>query len=143
MLLCDCMYREKCGVESPGACILYIGDSEEDSSDKKEVHMVAGYGRKLSVRNYYRQLILSHSFAQMLLAHFALTFAHLISGLTYVSAQILSLENWLMDYVPKSQGGAGTFSAQINTPSIARIRGKLRNSERHVCWPEQVRQSVL
>ena len=105
-------------MESPGACILYIGDSEEDSSDKKEVHMVAGYGRKLSVRNYYRQLIPSHSFAQMLLAHFSLTFAHLISGLTYVSAQILSLENWLMDYVPKSQGGAGTFSAQINTPSI-------------------------
>lgn len=63
-------WAEKCGVESPGACILYIGDSEEDTTveGKRAVHVVSGYGRKLS---------------------------------------ILSLENWLMDYVPKSKGGIG------------------------------------
>jgi thiol-disulfide isomerase/thioredoxin len=63
-------WAEKCGVESPGACILYIGDSEDDAAAEGEraVHIVAGYGRKLS---------------------------------------ILSLDNWMMDYVPKSKGGMG------------------------------------
>ena len=63
-------WAEKCGVESPGACILYIGDSEDDTAEEghRAVHVVAGYGRKLS---------------------------------------ILSLENFLMDYVPKSKGGMG------------------------------------
>ncbi len=63
-------WAEKCGVESPGVCIIYIGDSEHDDSEEgqRAVHVVAGYGRKLS---------------------------------------ILSLENFLMDYVPKSKGGMG------------------------------------
>ena len=64
-------WAAKCGVESPGACILYIGEGEDDDSSpegSRAVRVISGYGRKLS---------------------------------------ILSLENWLMDYVPKSKGGLG------------------------------------
>eukprot|EP01044_Picomonas_judraskeda_P004155 COSAG03_NODE_359_length_8596_cov_31.313758_10_plen_324_part_00 len=66
-------WAERCGVESPGACILYIGNAEDgpkgtEGQSRAVATVVAGYGRKLS---------------------------------------ILSLENWLMDYVPKSKGGMG------------------------------------